>query len=133
MNGACLWCGTCEGYKKSHHVTHTRRLYLDKDGYDFRGEDLLVRSFALKPITAMARFHLHPSVKASLIKNGTAILIQIPSGAGWIFEAAHCLIALEPSVYTGADGLTVRKTSQIILTAAMDDLSHQIKWAIRRQ
>ena len=32
-----------------------------------------------------------------------------------------------------SDGMTVRKTSQIILNAQIDDLSHQIKWAIRRQ
>ena len=132
MNGACLWCGTHDGYRKSHSLSHTRRLYLDKDGEDFRGEDLLVRSIAIKPITAIARFHLHPSVKASPIKNGTAILMQTPSGAGWVFEAANAMIALEPSIYTGTDGMTIRKTHQIVLTTEMDDLSHQIKWAIRR-
>ena len=133
MNGACLWCGTHGAYKDTYHLNHTRRIYLDKGGEDLRGEDLLVRSIAIKPIIATARFHLHSAIKASPIKNGSAILMQTPAGAGWVFEATNTTITLEPSVHMDSDGMTVRKTSQIILNAQIDDLSHQIKWAIRRQ
>lgn len=131
MNGACLWSGTHTGYKAAHNLTHTRRIYLDPSGEDCRGEDLLIRSLATKPLQAVIRFHLHPSIKSSVIKDGRAVLMQLPSGRGWIFETGNAHITLEGSIYTGDDGMTVRKTTQIVLETAMDDLSHQIKWAIR--
>lgn len=132
MNGAALWHGTHEGYRKMFQATHTRRLYLDKSGEDCRGEDLVVRSLSTKPLDLTVRFHLHPDLKTSLVKDGGAVLIQMPSGAGWVFEAANCSIRTEPSVYTGRHGIKIRKSTQIVLQAEMPDLSHQIKWAFRR-
>jgi uncharacterized heparinase superfamily protein len=132
LNGSVLWHGTHDGYKRLFQAIHTRRLYLDQSGDDCRGEDLVVRSIATKPLHLTARFHLHPTLKISPVQDGSAMLMQLPSGAGWIFEAAHCSIQIEPSVYTGRHGLSVRKTTQIVLNADMPDLSYTIKWALKR-
>lgn len=132
LNGAVLWHGTHEGYRRQCQTVHTRRLYLDQTGEDLRGEDLIVRSIASKSINVILRFHLHPQVKVSPIHEGSAMMMQLPSGAGWMFEAAHCQIRVEPSVYTGRYGFAVQKTNQIILETDVAELSHTVKWALRR-
>jgi uncharacterized heparinase superfamily protein len=130
LNGACLWSGTCEGY--DDHVTHTRRLYLDPDGHDFRGEDIFIRRVATQAARITARFHLHPQVKASLINEKKSVLMQLPSGAGWVFDASDAYIMTEESVYLGIDGMSPRKTMQIVLQAEMTSVNHQVKWAVKR-
>jgi uncharacterized heparinase superfamily protein len=132
MDKAVLWAGTHQGFRAAHNLTHTRRIYLDGDGRDCRGEDVLIRSIALKPLPVTVRFHLHPLVTASRIKDGTSVLMRLPSGAGWMFEASNAFITLEDSIYLGHDGMTPRKTMQIVLTMDMQDVSEQIKWAIKR-
>jgi uncharacterized heparinase superfamily protein len=132
LNGASLFCGVHQGYVGDFGVTHTRRLYVDQDGEDIRGEDLLVRNTALKPIQIQVRFHLHPLVKALLTDDGLGVLMRLPSGTGWIFHSNFGDISLEESVCC-EDGFTIRKTAQIIIKLQMDDLNHQIKWAFKRK
>ena len=132
VNGAVLFCGSHEGYSAGYGLTHTRRLYLDSDGEDFRGEELLTRNVALKPIPVTVRFHLHPSVKASLVENKTAVLLRLPGGSGWGFKMHGGDVTLEESVHCH-DGFSIRKTNQIVIRTVMDDLSLQLKWAIKRQ
>jgi uncharacterized heparinase superfamily protein len=132
LNGAALFCGSHEGYNASYSLTHTRRLYLDEDGEDFRGEELLTRNIALKPLNIIMRFHLHPNVKASLLENKTAVLLRLAGGSGWQFKATGGDVALEESVYC-ADGFTIRKTQQIVIRSAMKDLNLQLKWALKKQ
>ena len=105
---------------------------MDAEGHDFRGEDVLIRSISTKPLSVTARFHLHPSVKASAVNDGASVLIQLPSGIGWMFEASDAFITIEESIYLGDDGASPRKTAQIILRKDMDSVSDTIKWAIRR-
>lgn len=132
LNGAALFSGTHEGYMPVYGLTHTRRLYLDQDGEDLRGEELLTRNVALKSLGIIVRFHLHPNVRASLVENKQAVLVRLPNGAGWMCRAQGGQISLEDSVCC-ADGFTVRKTRQIVMKARMDDLSLQLKWAFKKQ
>lgn len=132
INGASLFIGNHEGYVADYGLTHTRRLYLDSDGDDFRGEDLLVRNIAIKPVPILLRFHLHPNVQASMIEDHSKILLRLPNGSGWVFYASKGNILLQDSVYCD-DGFTFRKTKQIIVKFDVDDLSEQVKWAFKRQ
>lgn len=131
MNGAALFSGTHTGYKFGFGITHTRRIYLDPHGEDCRGEDLLIRNDNNQTVSVTLRFHLHPLVKVSPIRGGSAVLIRLSSGTGWMFEADNAYLTIEPSVYLADDGLNIRKSSQIVLTTDMTDLNHQVKWAIR--
>ena len=130
LNGASLFSGTHRGYVSDYGVTHTRRIYLDSVGDDIRGEDVLVRNIAINPLDFMARFHLHPNVKASLIEDG--VLMRLSNGTGWVFTVSHGTLGLAESMYC-PDGLNLRKSQQITLSHTLDDLSHTIKWAIKRQ
>lgn len=132
LNGAALFSGTHEGYSPSYGLSHTRRLYLDHEGEDMRGEEVLTRNVALKPLPILIRFHLHPSVKASMVENRQGVLLRLPNGSGWMFRGQGAQLSLEDSVHC-PDGFTIRKTRQIIMTSPMDDLNLQLKWAFKKQ
>ncbi|MEC9022398.1 MAG: heparinase II/III family protein [Pseudomonadota bacterium] len=117
-----------DGYKPTFGIIHRRRLHLDGTGSSLRGEDTLLgkggRKFA-------SRFHLHPSVRASLIKDGQAVLLRLPSGEGWRFQAKGGVINLQDSVYLGA-GDRIKRTLQIVVSAGTNDRETLIKWMVAR-
>jgi uncharacterized heparinase superfamily protein len=138
-DGAVWLEGSHDGYLKPFGLIHRRRLYLSPNGDDLRGEDLLVLPEGVgqvKPATlgklVTLRFHLHPTVRASLVQDGTAILLRLPSG-GWRFRSAggNHLPALEESVYLGQHG-EPRRNEQITVSGEVGPEGAVIKWALRR-
>ena len=107
---------------------HTRRLYLSANGGDIRGEDTVSGAESQKFV---ARFHLHPAVQASLVRQANSVLMRTPSGSGWRFRASGGVISLQESVYLGLPG-QVKRTEQVVISAATQNGSGQIKWAISR-
>jgi uncharacterized heparinase superfamily protein len=90
---------THDAYRAEFGITHQRFLGLSADGDELRGRDVLIgnpgRAFAL-------RWHLHPSVQASLTQSGQTALLRMPSGIGWRMHVEGFDLALEPSVYCGS-------------------------------
>ncbi len=138
-DGAAWLEGSHDGYLKPFGLVHRRRLYLSPNGDDLRGEDILslpegaaqVRPESLgKPFTI--RFHLHPTVRASLVQDGAAILLRL-SGGGWRFRSAGAARppALEESVYLGQRG-EPRRCEQITVAGDIGPEGATIKWALRR-
>jgi uncharacterized heparinase superfamily protein len=138
-----------DGYAARFGFVHKRRLFLAAGGEDLRGEDTLVPlvplgarrsgggarsgSEASAGVPFAVRFHLHPQVKASLIQNGGAVLLRLPSGIGWRLRASGARIGLEDSVYLGAPGADVRRTEQIVLSGnAPQGETTRVKWALSR-
>jgi uncharacterized heparinase superfamily protein len=77
------------------------------------------------------RFHLHPTVKTSLVQNGSAILLRL-AGSGWRFRAAGAsTLTLEESVYQGARG-EPRRCEQIVVNGQLAPEGVTVKWALRR-
>ena len=122
-----------DGYLPTAGVVHHRRLYVDAEGTDLRGEDRLVRGggrgkgehrFAV-------RFHLHPDVQSSLVKDGSAVLLRLKSGAGWQMCAAGGRLSLTESVYLGVPGQR-RRTEQIVVDGPIEGDETVVKWAFRR-
>lgn len=115
-----------DGWQRVFGAIHTRRLYLAESGDDLRGEDAIEadtpRAFAI-------RFHLHPSVGASLQQDGEAALLRLPSGMGWRLRAKGARLTLEPSVYLG--GTEPRRTEQVVLTGFADG-EQKILWAMTK-
>jgi uncharacterized heparinase superfamily protein len=74
---------------------------------------------------------LHPNVKASLTKGHQSVLLKLPSGVGWIFQCNKGEVLLDESVYC-ADGLHIRKSSQIIVHFDIEDVATTFKWAIKK-
>ena len=133
QDGATWIEASHDGYVEPFGLTHRRRLYLSADGSDLRGEDILSRtqnkfeggrSFAV-------RFHLHPEVQASLVRDGSAVLLRLPSGAGWQMRASGGAIGLNESIYAGSPG-EHRRSEQIVITGPVEATETTVKWAFRR-
>ena len=82
------------------------------------------------------RFHLHPSVQVSLLQNGNAALLRLPSGLGWRFVAEGGTMSLAESIYLG--GLDeVRRSEQIVLSGLFEPVdpsgvTAKVKWALKK-
>ncbi|MEA1938964.1 MAG: heparinase II/III family protein, partial [Pseudomonadota bacterium] len=73
-DGAVLLDMGHDGYRASLGIIHRRRLYLSADGGDLRGEDRLA---GMPDAPFVISFYLHPDTRASLIQNGTEVLIRL--------------------------------------------------------
>ena len=143
---AGLWLtASHDGYAGRFHLIHERRLYLNAEGDDLRGEDLLRppepgprRRGPLdrKPnnpaVPFAVRFHLHPDVRASLSRDAALVLLILPNGDGWQFRTNRSSLSLEDSVYLGAAD-DVRRSRQIVVSGVADPAERtSVKWAIHR-
>ncbi|MBT7360628.1 MAG: hypothetical protein HN813_01480, partial [Rhodospirillaceae bacterium] len=79
------------------------------------------------------RFHLHPTVQASLVQNGSAVLLRLPSGVGWRLIAEGGTVSLAESIYLG-ETEDVRRSEQIVVSGALeaDANAARVKWALKR-
>ncbi len=117
-----------DGYMHTLGVTHTRRIYVAASGGDVRGEDTLDgkgnHKFAV-------RFHLHPAVNASLVQQGSTVLLRLASGGGWRLRASGGVTSVQESVYLGVHG-EIRRAEQVVISAATQNGHGQVKWAFSR-
>lgn len=117
------------GYVPRYGIRHQRRVSLSHHGEVLQGEDILSGTSGT---CYAARFHLHPSIQASLIKDGEEILLRAKSGNGWRFKADGFKPVLEDSVY--ADTNTApRRTLQIVLEGSIQDACTRISWELKRE
>lgn len=120
-----------DGYVPVNGITHRRRFYMAQKGHDFRGEDNLTCATGLAaPHDVALRFHLHPKVMVSLIKDGEEALLRLNNGTGWRFTAQGGKLELENSVYLG-EGIRPRKTKQLVIRGRMESDHTQFKWALQ--
>ncbi len=125
-NGAHWLEASHDGWRKPFGAIHRRRLYVAESGEDVRGEDV-VEAPTPQPYTL--RFHLHPTVQASLQQDNETVLLRLPSGGGWRLRADGARMSIDESVYLG--GAQPRRAEQIVLTGLADG-PQQVKWAISK-
>ena len=124
-----LWLdATIDNYAGITGLSHQRRLYLTANGANLRGEDNLSGK---RQHRFVARFHLHPSVTASLAQNEESVLLRLRDGDGWRFRAEGGVVDLQESVYLGFRGRP-RRTLQIVITGAKRGGTATLKWAFVR-
>ncbi len=108
------WVASHDGYQRSLNAVHTRRLILARDGASLTGEDEIALSRPAETLPAVVRFHLHPGIRPSLIREGEGALLTLPSGEIWAFGAAGLQVAIEESIFlASADGR--RRSEQLCL------------------
>ncbi len=133
LKNAALLEAVHDGYVQLNGFTHKRRLYVSEQGHDVRGEDILSAPVEpSKPVDVAVRFHLHPKVMVSLIRDGQEALLRMPGGVGWRFHHQGGVLALEDSVYLG-QGTQPRKTKQLAIYGQISDKQALIKWAVQRE
>lgn len=138
-NGAITLDVSHDGYASRFGLLHRRRLALSAAGERLAGVDHLAPMTSRRrwrrgrnhPARAFAlRFHLHPSIRTRLIREGAAALIALPSGELWMFEAGGLPVGVEESIYFGSpDG--ARRTDQIVVAGDSGDLP-RIAWSLSR-
>lgn len=133
-----------EGYRREYGLSLRRRLFLASDGGDLRGEDSLYRPVEdgtpdnpeLRYRFSI-RFHLHPSVRASLSRDSLSALLVAGNGDGWRFRTDGGPVRLERSVYLAAGGKPERST-QLVVSGEAEPYGggerppNRVRWAFQR-
>ena len=76
----------------------------DNDLFRSHGAPAFAQVDAFLHVCHTARFHLHPSVKASSVQDGESILLRLGDGSGWRFRATGGVTNVQESVYLGERG-----------------------------
>lgn len=126
-NGAQWLEAAHDGWLRQFGMRHRRRLYLSESGDDLRGEDMLEAAREAEVPGFTVRFHLHPTVVASLQTDEAGVLLRLPSGAGWRLRAKGARVAIEESIYLAAEP---RRSQQVALHA--EPGASSVQWAISR-
>lgn len=123
------------GYARRYGILHERRLHLSNAGDRLDGIDSFLarsgKSVGKSGKDAFAiRFHLHPSVRADRSEDGRKILMELPDGERWEFEADSFVVELEESIlFTEARGS--RGTVQIVIHGIVQQTQH-VSWQLQR-
>ena len=130
------------GYVPTAGLAHNRRIWVSADGTDIRGEDKLAVPLGLTPVSRDEipfdiRFHLHPSVRATLAQDLSSALLIQPGKIGWRFRTDGGPIRIEESVYLG-NGSKPVKTEQIVISGHAfadsdgETKSNRVRWSIKK-
>lgn len=120
-----------DGWLEATGLTHERRLFLDKEADELRGEDRFVPGDeALEESIAVAiRFHLAPGVRASLARDQRSVLLKGSAKVGWWLRNDAGEVALEPSVVF-ENGLP-RASTQVVLRGRLRaDRGGRVRWKL---
>ncbi len=122
-----------DGYARRYAALHRRTLRLADDGASLSGEDrvMLARKGAMPAGKSLAaRFHLHPSVRAEPDANAGGVLLTLPSGEQWRFEAEGRAAHLEESIFFASPGGAMA-TIQIVLEGELVE-NEGLNWSFHR-
>ncbi|MFY9287213.1 MAG: heparinase II/III family protein [Alphaproteobacteria bacterium] len=117
-----------DGYRSKYNIIHRRILSLSADGEELRGSDMLEgpanRNFTL-------RWHLHPSIQASLAQSGQAALLRTASGSGWRLRIEKGELGLDPSIYCGKGA--PRRSLQLKVSGLTEGAQTFVNWSLTRE
>jgi uncharacterized heparinase superfamily protein len=108
-----------DGYADACGIVHERTITLAADGTRLEGEDVFLSADGGEQVRTSrdhyaVRFHLHPSVKATLLTEDHGVVLVAPNNEVWTFNAPEERVGLEDSVYlSGTDG--PRRTVQMVI------------------
>lgn len=123
-----------DGYVRRHGLVHRRQLHLAGDGRELRGEDVLLpagRRRGGEPRAFAIRFHLPPTVEASLTADAQGALLRIADGALWQFRCRGGGLAIEDSLWIDPAGRP-RGTTQLVITGDAPAGGASIGWLLKR-
>ncbi|HEX2800895.1 MAG TPA: heparinase II/III family protein [Phenylobacterium sp.] len=125
-----------DGWARRLGLRHERRLYLDLQAEELRGEDRLTPLRAggspegRRFVPFAIRFHLHPQVSALIALDGKSVLLKADDlGAGWSLRSDAPETVLEPSTYYQND--RPRRSQQVVLRGqARLDAGARVRWKL---
>ncbi len=84
-----------------------------------------------KKNVAVLRFHLHPSISASIIGNNKEVILRINKSQGWLFKVNSSRTKVEESVYMGNRGI-MKRSQQILVELDIVAQKHELLWKFIR-
>jgi uncharacterized heparinase superfamily protein len=127
-NEGSVWLEAAHDGYTPFGIVCGRRYFLSATG-NLKGEDTLSweggKKRAGHPFAI--RFHLHPDVQASMVRDGEAVLLRLGKGKGLTFHAGGATLSLEESVYMGHGD--IRRNEQIVLSGVLGADGAIVKWA----
>ncbi|MHA7871636.1 MAG: heparinase II/III family protein [Hyphococcus sp.] len=112
-------------------ATYLRRLFLPAGGAGLKGEEVLEGVPTEVAAAAVWRFHLHPSVRASIARDRRSVILLLPNKEGWRFKSNCLELMLEKTIYCGRGGAP-ETAEQIVLRPGEWAASKTVKWAFQR-
>ncbi len=112
------------GYMTRFGLNHHRSIKMRNNGEVIRGEDQLS---GRSGVSFAIRFHLHPDIKASLVKSGDEVWLSSKSGANWSFKVKGGKVSLEESVYLNENSIP-RRSQQIVFEDVSAGANTVIGW-----
>jgi uncharacterized heparinase superfamily protein len=117
--GATIVRATHNGYAERFGIIHQRTLMLVANGSRIEGEDVFLPAVGdtlprRVEDAFVARFHLHPSIRANRLTDGHGVMLVLPDRDVWTFSAYEDQVQLEESVYLAASE-GPRRTTQIAI------------------
>lgn len=127
-DGQIAFVASHDGYAEAFGAVHTRRLVLDEGGMRLSGEEEVTLARPRENLSGVLRFHLHPAVKPTPNREGAGVLLTLPSGEVWSFEAGGLPVAIEESLLLGAaNGRTRTEQLVVAFDAAVDS---RVAWSL---
>ena len=131
--------GSHDGYLADFGVSHARQILVAPNGLLVSSEDKLSAPVGLKSpegdLIAGAyaiRFHLHPSVRATLAADGQSAMLTLKNGETWKISSNAAETKVEESFFL-ADERGPQATSQVVLAGFVGEESEvRIVWNIER-
>lgn len=130
VEGAVAVTVSHDGYAHRFGYVHGRDLTLAQDGSRLDGLDRFIAGRRPDAVGFAIRFHLHPSIRAALVREHAAVMLVGTDSESWEFVAEGCDIELEESVHL-ADARGVRRTTQIVLSGNLPE-TREVRWAFIR-
>jgi uncharacterized heparinase superfamily protein len=108
-----------DGWAERFGLRHERRLYLDVEADELRGEDRFTpvpgrRARTRRFVPFMVRFHLHPDVQVQIARDRKSVLLKVEGEErGWWLRNDAIEVVLEPSVHYRLG--QPRRSQQVVL------------------
>jgi uncharacterized heparinase superfamily protein len=122
-----------DGYARRHGLIHRRLLILSPNGRELRGEDQLLpapRSRRKGDKNFVLRFHLGPSLSASMTADKLGALLRIQGGPLWQFRTSEGTLAVEESLWVDGDGRP-HPCEQLVVTGTAPAGGASIGWIFK--
>jgi uncharacterized heparinase superfamily protein len=125
-----------DGWVERFGLRHERRLYVDVENDELRGEDRFVpvdgkaQSGGRRFVPFMVRFHLYPGVQAQIARDRKSVLLKTEGeDRGWWLRNDAVEVELEPSVHYRLG--QPRRSQQIVLRGQLRIAEGaQVRWKL---
>jgi len=135
VHGATVLQFRHNGYVDRYRIVHERQLSLADAGDRLEGIDTFVSPSGSAPNKGgkdsfAIRFHLHPNVRATVLHERRAVVMELPDGETWEFETDGPEIVLEESILL-SDNRGNRATEQVVIYGRVQQ-TQSVGWTLHR-